>query len=88
MTEESGKTEECPVCVVLNEESEKTLDEAITIGKAICDELGLCEGKTQGRVISQVYRELAERKARKLAESLEKGGQESGERERASMSSE
>lgn len=75
MTDDSQKTEECPVCVALNEESEKVLDEAISIGKSICDELGLCEGKTQGQVISRVYRELVERKAReKVAKLAEEKG--------------
>ncbi len=42
----------------------ENLDTAITLGDAVCDDLGICCDK-RGRVIFQVYKRLEELKPRK-----------------------
>ena len=48
----------------MKELDEKTLDTAIALGDAVCDELGICCEK-RGQVIFQVYKKLEELKPKK-----------------------
>ena len=48
----------------MNEINEENLSTAITVGSAICKELGLCCEK-RGRVIFQIYDKLEELKSAK-----------------------
>ena len=41
----------------MKELDEKTLDTAIALGDAVCEELGIC-CETRGRVIFQIYKKL------------------------------
>ncbi len=45
----------------MKELDEKTLDTAIALGDAVCNELGICCEK-RGKVIFQVYKKLEEQK--------------------------
>ena len=48
----------------MKELDEKTLDTAIALGDAVCNELGICCEK-RGQVIFQVYKKLEELKPKK-----------------------
>lgn len=48
----------------MKELDEKTLDTAIALGDAVCEELGICCEK-RGQVIFQVYKKLEELKPKK-----------------------
>lgn len=48
----------------MKELNEKTLDTAIALGDAVCNELGICCEK-RGQVIFQVYKKLEELEIRK-----------------------
>lgn len=48
----------------MKEIDEKDLDTAISLGDAICNELGICCEK-RGRVIFQIYKKLEELKPQK-----------------------
>ncbi len=48
----------------MKELNEKTLDTAIALGDAVCNELGICCEK-RGQVIFQVYKKLEELDIRK-----------------------
>ena len=48
----------------MKELDEKTLDTAIALGDAVCEELGICCEK-RGQVIFQVYKKLEELKSKK-----------------------
>jgi hypothetical protein len=50
----------------MKEIDEKTLDTALALGDAICDELGICCEK-RGQVIFRVYKKLEELKSQKVA---------------------
>ena len=48
----------------MKELDEKTLDTAIALGDAVCEELEIC-CETRGRVIFQIYKKLEEVKPKK-----------------------
>ena len=50
----------------MNEIDSSNLDTAISLGDAVCSELGICCDK-RGRVIFQIYQRLEELKPRKEA---------------------
>lgn len=50
----------------MKEIDEKTLDTALALGDAICDELGICCEK-RGQVIFRVYKKLEELRSQKVA---------------------
>jgi len=50
----------------MKEINQENLDTAITLGDAVCEELGICCEK-RGRVIFQVYKKLEELKPQKAA---------------------
>lgn len=43
---------------------ENNMDAAITLGDAVCEELGIC-CRTRGRIIFQIYKKLEELKPKK-----------------------
>lgn len=51
----------------MKEIDQNNLDTAITLGDAVCEEMGIC-CETRGRVIFQIYKKLGEMKPRQEAE--------------------
>ena len=48
----------------MREIDQNNLDTAITLGDAVCEELGIC-CETRGRIIFQIYKKLEEAKPEK-----------------------
>jgi hypothetical protein len=49
----------------MREIDQNNLDTAITLGDAVCEDLGIC-CETRGRVIFQIYKRLEEAKPKKV----------------------
>jgi hypothetical protein len=59
----------------MREINENNLDTAITLGDAVCEELGIC-CETRGRIIFRIYKKLEEKNPEKDTADTQQAGED------------